>query len=338
MDRHGPKYRTMDLIRAVSFGWGNHKGLNQSEVQVLTFIALRGKTAEQGAAFAWFPKYGQEWWAAVLMMKHSTIRKVLSSLRKKGFLIDLIGSTDERFSNVKGYGIPEAVMQECQKWYSDRQDMVYTKVPNNVENITDNVPTGNMDVPIENTDVPTGNIDNALTCGFTLHTPYITREETHLLTDRSRPSVAPRKDNMKYEDEWSAAKDDDDFAVPKEMKEKPAKTYSPNTRITIHFNNKWMESRETRLNLSVPWSVQKVFQARIKSLLTQHSEQEILEMIDVFFRLIDSGQVALKSDELWKDFWYNKGRLYKIVSQTTERPIDVDDDAELRRFRERMNR
>lgn len=339
MEQRGPKYRTMDMVRAMSFGWGAHHSLSNSEAQVLTFIALRGKSNEPGAAFAWFPKHGQEWWAALLMMKHSTIRKVLSGLRKKGFLIDLDGSVDERFSHIKGYGIPPEIMEDCQKWYSDRQDMVYMKVPNTVENLTEDVPCGNTDVTYGNINVTYGNIDTSLTCGFTLHTPYITREETHLLTDGSRPSVAPRKDHMRYEDEWGAPKKEpDDFDVPKEMKKKPAPVYGPNTRLTIYFENKWMEAREKRVGLAVPWSVQKIFQANMKSLLTQHSEEDIQRMIDVFFRLIDSGQVALKSDELWRDFWYNKGRLYKIVSQTTERESTVDEEAELKRFRERMNR
>lgn len=339
MEQRGPKYRTMDMVRAVSFGWGAHHGLSSTEVQVLTFVALRGKTNEPGVSFAWFPKYGQEWWAALLMMKHTTIRKVLSSLRKKGFLIDLSGSADERFSNIKGYGIPTEVMEDCQQWYSDRQDMVYTKVPNTAEELDENVPCGNTRVLCGNIDVPCGNIDNSLTCGFALHTPYTTLEGTHLLTDGSRPSVAPRKEAVRYEDEWnSSKKESDDFDVPKEMKKKPSPVYGPNMRLTIYFENKWMEARERRVGLSIPWSVQKVFQANMKSLLTQHSEEDIQRMIDVFFRLIDSGQVSLKSDELWRDFWYNRGRLHKIASQTAEKSNPVDEAAELQRFRERMNR
>jgi hypothetical protein len=77
----------------------------------------------------------------------------------------------------------------------------------------------------------------------------------------------------------------------------------------------------------------------MKSLLETHSEEQISEMIDIFFRLIDSGQVPLKADELWKDFWYNRGRLQKIATQTSEKPsVANDDKSELERFRERMNR
>jgi hypothetical protein len=331
----------MDLTRALSFGWAQQHGLSSSELQTLSFIALRGKTNEPELAFAWFPKYGQEWWAAIMMMSHSSLRKTLSRLRKAGLIVPVSGSVDERFSNVKGYGIPEHVMEECQQWYQDRHEMVYMRVPNTLEEISDeveNVTNSHNHVTGGHIDVTNSHIDNALTSTFALHTHVYTREDTHLLTDRSRPSVVPRKDDMKYEDEWSASKDKDDFDVPKEVKKKPAPSYGPNMRLTIHFEKKWMQSRETRLNLAVPWSVQKVFQARMKALLSQHSEKEIETMIDVFFRMVDGGQIPLKSDELWKDFWYNRGRLYKISTQTTDRSVVVDNKEELRRFKERMER
>lgn len=333
-----PKYRTLDLIRALSFGWGQNYQLSASELQVLNFIALRGKTNEPEVAFAWFPKYGQEWWAALLMMSHGTLRKTLSRLRKKGLVVSVNGSRDERFSNINGYGIPVPVLEDCQNWYLDRQDMVYTRVPDTIEELSD-VTTCHNGVTTGHIDVTTGHIDNALTCGFALHTPELTLEETHLLTDRARPSVATSEVTLKYEDEWSSAKDEkDDFDVPKEVKKKPKPTYGPNMRLTIHFENQWMVSREKRLNLSVPWSVQKVFQARLKTLLTQHSEEEIRQMIDIFFRMVDNGQIPLKSDELWKDFWYNRGRLYKVAIQTTDKSSSGSEEDELQRFKEKMNR
>lgn len=342
MARQEPIYRTMDLTRALSFGWGQQHRLSSSELQVLTFIALRGKTNEPHMAFAWFPKYGQEWWAALLMMTHSNLRKTLSRLRKVGLVVTMDGSIDERFSNIRGYGVPQHVMEECQEWYQDRHEMVYMRVPNTPEELSDeveNVTNSHTGVTTGHIDVTNSHIDNALTSTFTLHTHTYTRERTHLLTDRSRPSVVPSEDNVRYEDEWSAEKDaNDDFAVPKEVKKKAAPSYGPNMRLTIYFEKKWMESREKRVNLSVPWSVQKVFQARLKALLSQHSEKEIESMIDVFYRLVDSGQVPLKSDELWKDFWYNRGRLYKVVTQTTDRSVTVDEKEELRRFREKMDR
>jgi hypothetical protein len=77
----------------------------------------------------------------------------------------------------------------------------------------------------------------------------------------------------------------------------------------------------------------------MKSLLETHSEEEISEMIEIFFRMVDAGQISLKADELWKDFWYNRGRLQKIASQSSDKPVvATSDKSELERFRERMNR
>ena len=77
---------------------------------------------------------------------------------------------------------------------------------------------------------------------------------------------------------------------------------------------------------------------RLNALLTEHSEAEVEGMMDAFFRLIDSGQLSPKSDELWKDFLYNKGKLNKIFVQSSERPVDVDEKSELERFKEKLNR
>ena len=57
-------YRTLDLVKAICFGWAEHYGLKETEVQVLEFIALRGKRNESEMSFAWFPLGGQEWWAS----------------------------------------------------------------------------------------------------------------------------------------------------------------------------------------------------------------------------------------------------------------------------------
>lgn len=347
-----PTYRTLDLVRAASFGWSQQHDLSQSEYQVLQFIALRGKSNEPGNAYAWFPKYGQEWWADIMSISHNVLRKTLSRLRKKGLIVNINGSADERFTMIKGYGIPEHVMEECKQWYEDRQDMVYTQVPNTIEELDENVTCGHIDVTCGHMHVTSGHIDNAVTCGNTLHTHVYTREKTQLLTDRSRSSISPTQteDSMRYEDEWSIPKESrskptrsksevDDFSVPREAKEKAAPVYGPNMRLTQQFHKCWMVAREKRLNLAVDWSVQKVFMARMKALLETHTEEQISEMIDIFFRLVDSGQVPLKADELWKDFWYNRGRLQKIATQSSDKPAVANDEkSELERFRERMNR
>jgi len=315
-----------------------------TEYQILEFIALRGKTNEPAAAFAWFPKHGQEWWAEIMMIPFSSLRKGLSSLRKKNLIVNIDNAIDNRFFNVKGYGIPEHVMEECIGWYTDRQNMVYTQVPNTIEELVENPPDvkySHTDVNIVHTHVKYSHTDNALTSTFVPYTQLNTRRETHLLTDSSRPSVAPTLsdgETMRHEDEWSASKDSDDFSVAKESKQKTKRAPGPSMRLTIKFQDCWMKSRESRLNLPVHWSVQRVFMNRLNALLTEHSEAEVEGMIDAFFRLIDSGQLSPKSDELWKDFLYNKGRLYKIFSQSSERTVAVDEQSELERFKEKMKR
>lgn len=341
--KNSTTYRTTDLVKAAGFGWAQSKKLSLTEYQILEFIALRGKTNEPIAAFAWFPKHGQEWWAEIMMIPFSSLRKGLSSLRKKGLIVNIDNAIDNRFFNVKGYGIPEHVMDECLEWYTDRQNMVYAQVPNTIENLVEkpaDVKYSHTDVNIVHTHVKYSHMDNALTSTFAPYTHVYTRGETHLLTDRSRPSVAPTSngESMRHEDEWSTPNDSDDFSVPKEAKQKTKRAPSPTMRLAIKFQQGWMKSRETRLNLPVHWSVQKVFMSRLKALLTEHSEAEVTGMMDAFFRLIDAGQLSPKSDELWKDFIYNKGRLYKIFVQTTERDVSVDEKTELERFREKLNR
>lgn len=342
--KNSSTYRTIDLVKAAGFGWAQHKKLSLTEYQILEFIALRGKTNEPTAAFAWFPKHGQEWWAEIMMIPFSSLRKALSSLRKKNLIVNIDNAIDNRFFNVKGYGIPEHVMEECLGWYTDRQNMVYTQVPNTIEELVKNP----YDVKYSHTDVNTvhmhvkySHMGNALTSTFAPYTQLDTRRDTHLLTDSSRPSVAPTLsdgESMRYEDEWSTPKESDDFSVPKESKQKTKRAPGPSMRLTIKFQDCWMKSRESRLNLPVHWSVQRVFMNRLNALLTEHSEAEVEGMMDAFFRLIDSGQLSPKSDELWKDFLYNKGRLYKIFVQSSERVVSVDEKTELEKFREKLNR
>ena len=373
-------YRTLDLIKATSFGWDQHHKLTKPELTVLTFIALRGKQNEPRMGFTWFPSGGQEWWADIMALPHGTLRKTLHSLRNKDLIVNLNGSSvDNRFMMTRGYGIPEHVMASCKEWYEERQEMVYTRVPNTIEEIVD---INEIDIkpPLTNDPVETPkmfymehecstgehgcstgehgcsiwNICNPVSREFTLHThintQIKTRDTTQLLTDDSRPPVAPLSfsgEDMNYEDEWSSSKEDmdrvrskkevDSFNVPREVREKQKPQQGPVNRLVGKFQKKWEVSREKRLNLSVPWSVRKITQANMKKLLETHSEDEVSEMIDVFFRMIDSGQIPLKAPELWKDFWYNRAKLFKLAK---ERMVAVepvfDSQAELESFRRRL--
>ena len=348
--KHSSTYRTLDLVRASSFGWSQHHSLTAYEYQVLQFIALRGRSNEPGVAYAWFPAGGQEWWGDIMAIPHGSIRKALYSLRKKGLLVVLRGSAnDTRFMSIRGYAIPVEVMEECQKWYIDRQEMVYTRIPNTAEEMFSTGKNEAEMFPQEHECSPTehgcshGNICNALTCGFPLHTHINTQEKPEILTDVSRPSVAQQEGNeMKESDGWDAPKERaDDFEVPREAKEKPARTYGPNRRLLDHFYKRWAEVRERRLNLPVCWSVKVIASSNMKSLLSEYSEEQIYAMIDAYYRMVESGQVSIKADDMWRDFWYNRSKAYRIVAGQQVTEVDSSSqqkEQELQRFRQRLNR
>ena len=65
--------------------------------------------------------------------------------------------------------------------------------------------------------------------------------------------------------------------------------------------------------LSTPWATKGVFLIRMQGLLDEHTEAEIAEMIRIFFRGVAVGQWPLKSEELWKDFWYQRAKCAKIM-------------------------
>lgn len=147
---------------------------------------------------------------------------------------------------------------------------------------------------------------------------------------------------MRYEDEWSVPKDErpmprrqetDDFDVPREAKESPETYRRPSSRVMDVFWDLWVESREKRTNLAVPWSTKMIAQRQFNILLKKYPEPELTEMVRIFFRQIDAGQIALKSTDLWKDFLYHQGRLYQILKSTKPVSQEQDVEAELERFK-----
>jgi len=158
--------------------------------------------------------------------------------------------------------------------------------------------------------------------------PYKEPEKnTQLFTQGTTLSGSSlKKDkNLRYEDEWSipsdakpvrsAKKPVDDFAIPKEAREKKSRPTVPSSRLTDMFFDEWSKARITKVSLSVPWNSKRVFQNQLNKLLEVHTEEEIASSMKVFFRMVLAGQVTLKSDELWKDFWNNRGRAVKISRQ-----------------------
>lgn len=353
-------YKTIDLVKAICFGWGNQHDLNASEVQVLQFIAMRGKRDERDVAFAWFPMGGQDWWAVHLQMSPDKLKRALRGLRKKGLMTDVTGSTvDARFFTVKGYAIPLSVMEDAYSWYQSRHDIRFTRVPDTVEYLVDNATDDFTKVRIPHSRVQNPHFgvrnphfDPPSDLGFYPTYPVNKPgEETQLFTQRpspSGPSSHQLEEPMNYEDEWEIPADErevskkrtresDSFDVPKESLLKRARPAAASTRLADFFHAEWSAAREQRTMLAVPWSAKQAFLARLNDLLKDHSEVEITEMISVFFRMVLSGQVTLKSTELWKDFWNSRGRVFDIAKQRIT-TVDADSQKELERWRKRVNR
>lgn len=339
------EFRSIDLTLAVTYGWGQQHGLKLTELQVLQFISMRGLRTEPGMAFAWFPMSGQEAWAADLSVEHAALRKAVYNLRKHGLLEVIQGSSsDERFIFYRGYAIPDYVLQDCRSWHP-KTDL---KITNSDSHFTPKnevkflkadspcVPTGNKNVPQGNKNVPRGNIRTTLTRTFAAYS--IVKAEENQTSHPSGARYAADTDTQpestnrnahlnRYEDDWS---------VPREERERRAKRPpAPSTRLANLFYDLWGQVRVTRKGLATPWSVKVAFITRLKGLVEEHGEDRAEEMIRVFFRLIEHGQISLKSEELWKDFWFQRAMLERMAREKAEAPapMSVDADEEMDRLR-----
>lgn len=339
------EFRSLDLTLAVTYGWGRQHRLNLTEFQVLQFISMRGLRTEPWMAFAWFPMSGQEAWAADLRVEHAALRKAIHNLRKHGLLEVLDGSSsDERFIFYRGYAIPDSVLQECRSWHPNTDSK--------------NTNSGSHFTPKERSSVPEirftpcspweqkcsqgeqecsqGNIRTTLTRTFAAYS--IVKAEENQTSHPSGARYAADTDTQlentnrnahlnRYEDDWS---------VPREERERRAKRPpAPSTRLANLFYDLWGQVRVTRKGLATPWSVKVAFITRLKGLVEEHGEDRAEEMIRVFFRLIEHGQISLKSEELWKDFWFQRAMLERLAREKAETPapVTVDVDGEMERFR-----
>jgi hypothetical protein len=349
-----PNYRTIDFSKALAFGWTAHHGLSSTETQVLMFMAARGKTNEDGMAFAWFPMGGQEWWAAQMGMSLGRLKKALVGLRKRLMVVNMEGSTaTPLYGAVRGYGVPEEVMYHAYQWYKEREDIRFLKAPKDASGILEDA-NGIVDDASGNFEDASGIVDTPSEQGFCVTYPCNKPEEnTQLFTQRTPPSgtslvLLSKKDSqVNYEDEWSVPKDakpvrskkreTDDFSVPKEAREKKPRSTATTTRLAESFYVEWTKAREVKRMLPLPWSSKQAFYARMKDLLKSHSEEQITEMFKVFFRMVLAGRINPKGDELWKDFWNNRAAVAN-TARMKEQALPADQQAELENWRKRMAR
>jgi hypothetical protein len=182
---------------------------------------------------------------------------------------------------------------------------------------------------------------DSVTRKFVLHTKEETKEVSEYPTGTrcAEGAATPGEEElaMRSDDGWASPKDSlDDFDVPRDNPKKGSGSVAPSTKVLNLFYELWVHSRTARKNLAYPWSMKTVFQARIKQLISEQGLDLTLEMVRVFFRLVDTGQVVLKSDDLWKDFWFNRAKLEGIARKKSgsSREAVLDQESELERFRQ----
>jgi hypothetical protein len=349
-----PNYRTIDLSKAIAFGWTAHHDLNAAEIQVFMFMAARGKTNEEGMAFAWFPMGGQEWWAAQMGMTIGRLKKALVGLRKRRMVVNMEGSTaTPLYGAVKGYGVPEGVMYNAYQWYKEREDIRFLKAPKDASSIVNDSDgiLNDSDGIVDDSD---GIVGTPSELGFRDTYPCNKPgENTQLFTQSTPPSgshsvLTSKKDlDVKYEDEWSVPKDAkpvrskkppvDEFLVPKDSHEGKVRPTSPVKNLADEFYAQWTQAREVKTMLPVPWSSKQAFYARMKDLLGTHSEEQIIEMFKTFFRMVLAGRINPKGNELWKDFWNNRASIATSARMSTKE-VPADQQTELENWRKKIRR
>lgn len=325
---HAPRksYQSLALHKAADFGWAEHHSLTMREYTVLSFVADQGTRNESGMAFAWFPLGGQEWWAAMLGMNAPALRKTLERLRTKGLIVNLDSA---RFVKSKGVGIPTSVLDECIQWHADRQRMIYMEAPDCPSECD---PQSQVCDPQSHPCDPQSH--------RTSHSPSAVRDSRSINKDKAReratsltaacsptgcsPEETPGGSVRDQGDGWDQPKDErDDFATPRDVREKPAPYHRPSTRVYDAFHAAWLVSRQKRTGLALDCSVKAVFFRNINLLLVDFTEDDLLAMVGVFFRQIDNGMLMPKAEELWRDFLWNKATLYRLMKQRTPSTSDL---------------
>ena len=158
---------------------------------------------------------------------------------------------------------------------------------------------------------------------------------------------------MRYEDDWSVAKDErdlpslrrpsrrlnnDQWDLPKEQRYPPvkAKVTRPTARLALLFSSEWEKAREVHLMLANKWDSRAAFYTRMLELLNDYSEEEVADMIRSFFALIGGNKITLRSDVLWKDFWNNRSACIAHARQQSTVTVTVDEQEQFEKL-ERLN-
>lgn len=303
------KFQSIQIVQAVQCGWAHHRGLSLTEVEVLLCVAGRGKQNEPRVASAWFPQGGQEWWADYLGISYSALKKALQRLRQKSLLVDLPGSANTpRFMGVKGYGVMPEVFIECIDWTEMREPMLRSF---RTEQVFSEVTSGHVEVTSRHVEVTSGHVDNAVTRAFAPHYQVGTKEEPTPLTRSDRPAGVRREvDPMRYQDPWDVPKEE------RPEKRKGNQPYrKPSMRLAEVFDNERFKASQSRKMLSTSWSTKQAFLTRLNELLETHTEEQVAEMIRLFFVLLEAGKVIPRAEELWRDFWSNRAQCDRMVRE-----------------------
>jgi hypothetical protein len=134
-------------------------------------------------------------------------------------------------------------------------------------------------------------------------------------------------------DDFDIPKDEvDDFYVPKEAKQKSRPKIGPAPRLVEKFYNEWSIARCQNTTWGVAYNNRAAITKVFKNLLEDHSEQEISEMIVMFFKQALAGRMYLGGQEMWRDFLNNRAEVWRIVreSGTVSKPVALSDNSAAR--------
>ena len=314
---------SITVMKAVTAGWAEQHKITARELSILTYVVVWGWRGDERYEFSWCPIVGVEGWAHQMGIPYRAFRRAWVGLVEKGVLVEVPGNN--RYPATRGLSMLPEVAQECAFWadqrnpFDKKQDPTSTTSTCHERQVEVTIVSGSHDTIVRSTP--------PLTCGFSTHTPEVPQSDPATYVGDADASHQDRKESMplNYEDDWDQPNDDDSsWAEPSDRPEKPKRRAAPTSRLAQHFWDEWVECREEYPNLALPWSVKQAFLANLKRLLVTFTEEQLAEQMTQFFRLIRSGKVATRSDELWKDFLTYRGQAVRGVQRKTE-SVDTDD-------------
>lgn len=307
---HPQKYRSLSLAKALSSRWTRLHKLNSAEITLLLWVAIWGDLHERGMAFTWFPMRGMDDWAESLGISRPTLFRATRRLIAEGLLVQVHGAgKDSRFRGMKGFAIPNRVMDEVSEWSIRGGKPASSDISNSeTKSVSRMIHAGSR----SETFAP------PLTCDDTEYTHIEPREENPLEL-KLQPSTVRRSARRSPPDPSTQPDLAGTFRPDLPSSEGAGSRRSisrPAARLAQHFYDAWMVARQDSPNLALPWSNKAGFLKNLNTMLKDFSEEQIRAMIDVFFQQAVANTVYLGSPELWRDFLSARAKCWQIVTQS----------------------